>query len=96
MLTSTHFLPDTHTHTSTHLLFLILLTDGACGLTGVAEGILCTSVLNEEGLRLVSIQYVSVTGKELRAHKSSLNICILKNEISQAEMPAHTKKCIIT
>lgn len=45
-----------HTHKYSHTAFLFLihwpLSDGACSLTGVAEGILCTSAVNGEGLRL--------------------------------------------
>lgn len=61
MFVSTHYLRAKHLkeiiiHTHTHTLS----SSGACTLTGAAEGILCTSNVNKGGLRLVSIQHVSV------------------------------------
>lgn len=58
----------THTHMHAHYTktvfhFLIhpLLIGRAGSLTGVAEGLLCASELNDEGLRLVCCMSLSLT-----------------------------------
>lgn len=91
-MSRTHMHAHMHAHyTKTVFHFLIhpLLIGRADSLTGVAEGLLCASELNEEGLRLVSILYVTVIDTHKGAPIMHLHWWIWERNLSKSDI----KKC---